>query len=98
MSELDDYIKEVMVNTDVIFTSLHDEIRELALELLDEEIYIDKVWFAVTRQEFRRLVASCYANDNSYKVTATWKFNYDSVGKPFPGNKYVLDEIVIEDV
>lgn len=96
--ELREYIKEIRQSTSLIFKPLRRQIEELAVELLDEDVYIDKVWFSFTKCEEKIVVADCYdGNGVDLKVTARWEFDPSYMSSPC-ALQYVLDYIDMEEL
>lgn len=98
-SELQVYLRDVRRATSHIFRPLHREIDELAVELLDDGIFVERIWFAVTGLgEERLVVADCYDEDGlDVKVTARWKLDPSFIGSP-RGLRYTLEQIEIEEL
>jgi hypothetical protein len=87
-----------VVASGVVLTGIRHEFEELLQELLDVDIYVDKVAFAVSCCEYKSLVAVCYDAANVFEVEATWLKDADPdvVSDPW-ARKFVLDDIRVRE-
>lgn len=98
MPSLGSYIKEVLADTSHIFDYLRKYIKELIVAMLDEGVYIDYVWFAISHCKEIEILAIGYDEEGiDVEVTGKWQRDM-TVVSDIHAKQFNLVDVLVEEL
>lgn len=99
MSSLKSYVNEVLRNTSHIFRPLRRYTKELVVAVLEEGVYLDRVWLSTSHSKEKVLVAAGY-DDDGFEVEVTGKWERDASVAPgdVHSRQFKLVDVLVEEL